>query len=94
MATKKRKKPDRTLTISIHGEGLAIDAKIARSRFSEVIATLADRVSQASTPPSVPGSPDHDFDVVRRVIEHADVAVLEAIMTLTRDELQHRQNAS
>jgi hypothetical protein len=37
---------------------------------------------------------EHDFDVVRRVIGHADAAVLQAILDLAKSELDQRQTAS
>ena len=94
--TKKAAKTQKPLTISIHGNGIDIDAKFADSELGDVIAKV---IKQTTTPPVVmppteAPHPQHDFDVVQRVIKHADTPVLQSILTLVNSALEQRAGAS
>lgn len=95
MARKRSVKTQKPLTVSIHGDGVDIEAKFGNSRLGDVI---ADAVRRTTTGPIVasssPANHEHDFDAVRRVIKHADPKVLQAIIDLATHELETRQNAS
>lgn len=92
-----KKKPRKPLKVSIHGEGIDIEAKISNQ---EQLRSLANEISEAMTgtimqvaASKVP-SPEHDFDVIKRVVKIGDLKILEAIKTIVIDELTARQNAS
>lgn len=84
---------DKPLTVSIHGKGVDIEARFTDSRLGDVI---ADAVRRTTTGPIAPpaASREHDFDIVRRVIQLAEPKVLQAIVDLAKHELETRQNAS
>jgi hypothetical protein len=81
---KTRKNP---VVISIRSQGVIIDAKIDRS----FAAALAERLPDFSAPKDA--SP-HDFEVVRRVIDQGDLAVLQAVADLVNTKIRDRQSAS
>lgn len=89
--SRKKKAARKPLTIVIDGAGLSVDAVIENADLSDVLANAIRRVTgQAPQPATAPGlNPEHDFDVVKRVIEHADPKVLSAIITLAQERIGH-----
>ena len=90
----KKSKKRKPLQIWIRGEGLRVEATFTDVHLSQMLADALDHVAhtgKAST--ELPKEP-HDFDVVQRVIAHADPAVLQAIVDLARHELDKRNTAS
>lgn len=107
MPKKKTKTPRKATTISIHGNGFDIDATIGNpAELGAFVETLADRltgrlmggfVSGDGVVPPVPGptiAPEHHFDIVKSVIDHGEVTVLEAIVRLANHELEKRRTAT
>ena len=97
--TRKQKTKAKALTISVHGGGIDIEARIGNARLSKVLSDMLSRVTSVSaatpvTATKMPAASDHDFDVVARVIQHADAIVLQAIVDLAKNELEQRHNAS
>jgi hypothetical protein len=89
------KTPIQLLTVSIHGKGVDIEARFSDSRLSDVIADAVRRTTTGPiAPPSAAAIGEHDFDIVRRVIQLAEPKVLQAIVDLAKHELETRQNAS
>jgi hypothetical protein len=94
---KKQAKSRKPLTISIHGEGIDIDAKISnRNEFGDVASAIAERLATrlngGSPGPTV--APVHDFDRVKIVIEHGDPVVLQAIIDLAAAKLEQHRTVS
>jgi hypothetical protein len=81
----KRKSTDGSLTISVHGGGIDLEATI---KDANQLVELVQRVM-----PSAPPSP-HDFDVVLDVIQHGDLQVLRSIEVLVKAEIERRSDAS
>lgn len=95
---KKKTSVPKSTTISIHGEGVDIDAEFASAArnsktgavgqsLADFITMLAARVAPTAPAAAVPPPPELDFHAVKRVIEHGDPTVLQAIITLARDKL-------
>lgn len=95
---KKKRQPAprrRPLSIKIVGDDISIDAKFGNARLGHLVEDIAAHFSEKiGTSPVVGAPPEHDFDVVKRVIEHAEPAVLKAILDLAKSELDLRANAS
>jgi hypothetical protein len=92
-----KSKSRKPLSISIHGEGIDIDAKINnRNEFVAVTSAIADRLAthlhSGSPGPTV--APVHDFDRVKIVIEHGDPVVLQAIIDLAAAKLEQHRTVS
>lgn len=103
MTTRKQKTKTtapKALTISIHGDGIDVEVRLENSQLGQLIAEALTRINVPTASPTTASAsqeaspPEHDFDVVRRVIEHADLAVLQAIESLTSHALMQRKTAS
>lgn len=105
MSRKKPKKKHKPLQVWIHGEGLRIEATFDNAHLSQMLADALEHVARASNttvsrsdqsssdqPPNK--EEPHDFDIVQRVIAHADPTVLQAIVDLASHELDKRSTAS
>ena len=90
---KTKTKARKPLTISIHGDGIDIDAKIdvkpGAPNLDTVIRSLAERMAGQAGPSPTTGP--HDFDIVQSVIKHGDTVVLQAIIDLAKGELEQRR---
>jgi hypothetical protein len=86
---RKRSKP---LTISIHGDGIAIDAKIDNaSTMSTVVAQLAAHLQPQTPGPTQAPDTGHDFDAAERVVKHGSLEVVEALSVIVTAELERRR---
>lgn len=94
MARKRKLKVRRPLAISIRGEGIAIDARLSAAEVGRVLsdglAGLRDSIQAVAHGPEIGDTPEHDFDIVHRVIMHAETPVLQAIIDLARQALDQR----
>jgi hypothetical protein len=98
--TKKNPKPKKPTVLKIEIRGLRVELGVDDDHLREVLAAFMARV-QSSAPAEATksdydaaGRVAHDFDVVRRVIEIADIKIVEAIVDLAKHEVERRQNAS
>jgi hypothetical protein len=106
MASKKpiKSKTRKPLTISIHGDGIDIDAKFdstgkpdkSNGQLDTVIRQLIESFTVKVMPPPLveqPAAQGHDFDVVKSVIDHGSAEVLQAIVDLANAQLEQRRAA-
>lgn len=106
MASKKpiKSKTRKPLTISIHGDGIDIDAKFdstgkpdkSNGQLDTVIRQLIESFTVKVTPSPLveqPAAQGHDFDVVKSVIDHGSAEVLQAIVDLANAQLEQRRAA-
>jgi hypothetical protein len=100
-----KSKSRKPLTISIHGDGIDIDAKISSpsdladitdSFASQLVARLRDGSPGPTVAPEHTSTPkySHDFDIVKNVIEHGDPGVLQAIIDLALHKLEQHRTVS